>query len=133
MSLRGCALVLLLSAVAQADATPPPEPAAPKCHDATWRGIERAFASYCKDKTGSGVHGSCADWLRAYRRCNGTFERTPTGWSVVIKLFDCHDPVVDAVPDGKGWRVRGIKMRSYMPMPIPRPGPGDIGEPLPLE
>jgi hypothetical protein len=123
---RALLFPLLLTTIAGADASAPE--AAPKCHDTTWRGIERAFTGYCKGRTGRGVHGSCADWLRAFRQCNGDFEAARPGWHIVIRLFDCHDPVVEAVPEGKGWRVKDVKMKSYLPTPgFPlRPGSSDF-------
>jgi len=123
----GLAATVLIGAIAiaRADSTPPapPAPPAPACHDATHRAIERAFADYCRTHPGSGVHGSCAEWLRAYRRCQSTeLERAPddNGWLVVVKLFACHEPILAVVPEGKRWRVREVTMRSLMPrMPTP--------------
>jgi hypothetical protein len=116
------AVMLLSTQLADADATTPSEPpvAAPVCRDATWRGIERAFAAWCRAHPGGGVHGTCAEWLRAYRRCESVvFERDAPAWLVVLKLFDCHDPIVAVVPDGKRWRVREVTMRSLLPTPPP--------------
>lgn len=110
-------VVLLVCAVARADSTPPETPA-PVCRDVTWRGIERAFAEHCRKNRGGGVHGTCAEWLRAYRRCESVvWEREAPGWRVVLKLFDCHDPVLAFVLDGKRWRVREVTMRSLLPTP----------------
>jgi hypothetical protein len=110
--------VMLAAGAARGDESVPDAPAAPKCHDATFRGIERAFAEYCRGHGGRGVHGSCADWLGEYRKCGAVeFEAESPGWRVVLRLFDCHDPVLHVVPDGKRWRVRELTMRSYMPPP----------------
>jgi hypothetical protein len=112
--------LLLVCALARADSSTP-VPAAPKCHDRAFRAIERAFADYCRGHKGGGIHGSCADWLHAYRECRSVdFERAAPGWNVVLRLFDCHDPVLTLIPDGKRWRVRAVSMRSYLPRPTVR-------------
>ncbi len=114
---RVAVLVLVLSGAAGADSSVS-DPPVPACHDATWRGIERAFPDYCRAHKGGGVHGTCAEWLRSYRGCQSTvFERQASGWRVVMKLFDCHDPVLVTIPDGKRWRVSEMSMRSYLPSP----------------
>ena len=114
------ALLLLLPLVAGADNSAP-TPAPPACHSAQWRGIEQALAAWCKTHPGRGIHGSCNDWLRAFRGCNGDFERANPGWHIVVRLNDCHDPVVEVVPEKKAWRVERISMKSYLPTPG-RPG-----------
>jgi hypothetical protein len=123
--------VVVCCAVARADSTVPPEPPpkpapppVPACRDATHRAIERAVADYCRAHPEKGVHGSCAEWLRAFRGCqHSEIERADPGWLIVIKLFACHDPVIAVVPDGKRWRVREVTMRSLMP---PQPPPLEL-------
>jgi hypothetical protein len=133
---RAVLVGLLCCAVARGDnSTPAPTPApAPACHSAMWRAGERAFADYCRGRSGRGVHGSCADWLRAYRRCESLgWERAESGWLAVLDLFDCHAVVVELGEESGHWRVRNIKMRSHLhSMPMP-PGPnGDILQNLEL-
>jgi hypothetical protein len=114
--------------------TPPFPTAPPKCRDTTFRAIERALASYCRGRTGRGVHGSCADWLKAYGECGAVdFERAAPGWNIVLRLFDCHDPVIAVIPDGKRWRVRDVTLRSYLPPSPNLPGSAAKGEVLELE
>jgi hypothetical protein len=118
--MRLAAVVLLLSAwsgAARGDESTPAPPA-PACGGAMWRAGERAFTDYCRGRTGHGVHGSCADWLRAYRHCDSlSWEHTREGWLAVLSLFDCHSVVVELREEKGRWRVRGIDMRSLLPPP----------------